>query len=165
MIPHVSIDRYLGVASLAGARTPTAPENTNTNTNTNTCNNVPGLVVQQLQVCQRNPESLLCIKQGARLGIYECQSQFKYERWNCTTSKNYTVFGEVLRKGMYAYFKHIFIFQSCFIYSITSLLCPSMTLPPRLLPRYFQVQKSIFYIFFCIILPQFISIPLYNASV
>lgn len=45
------------------------------------------------------------------MGIYECQRQFRYERWNCTTSKNYTVFGEVLRKGTK---------ETAFIYAVLS---------------------------------------------
>lgn len=81
------MDRYLGVASLAGS----APETV--------CSEVPGLVLAQQEVCQKNPESLFCISEGARRGILECQQQFKYERWNCTTSTNQKVFGPVLKKG------------------------------------------------------------------
>ncbi|XP_041347843.1 protein Wnt-16-like [Gigantopelta aegis] len=90
---------YLGVASLAGAL------------HDNTCNEVPGLVIQQLEVCKNNPESLLCVSEGARRGIIECQAQFKYERWNCTTDSNHTVFGPVLKRGTK---------ETAFIYSILS---------------------------------------------
>ncbi|GFO01936.1 protein wnt [Plakobranchus ocellatus] len=79
---------YLGIASLAGS------------VQDDTCNQVPGLVQQQLQVCRENPESLHCISEGARRGILECQSQFRFERWNCTTQRNYTVFGPILRKAL-----------------------------------------------------------------
>lgn len=64
-----------------------------------TCKAVPGLVFKQLEVCENNPESILCISQGARRAIMECQSQFKNERWNCTTNKNQTVFGQIIAKG------------------------------------------------------------------
>lgn len=66
-----------------------------------TCDSVPGLVDLQQQECLKNPESLLCVSQGAKAAITECQKQFQFERWNCTTSTNYSVFGPVLRKGEY----------------------------------------------------------------
>ncbi|XP_053377398.1 protein Wnt-16-like [Mercenaria mercenaria] len=76
-----------------------------------TCAEVPGLVSPQIEVCKNNPESLLCISDGARLGISECKFQFRNERWNCTTNTNYTVFGDVLRKGTR---------ETAFIYAILS---------------------------------------------
>ncbi|RUS78297.1 hypothetical protein EGW08_013932 [Elysia chlorotica] len=90
---------YLGVASLAGS------------VRDDKCNELPGLVQEQLQVCRENPESLLCISEGARRGILECQSQFKNERWNCTTQRNHTVFGPILRKGTR---------ETAFIYAVLS---------------------------------------------
>ena len=88
--PLIHFSRYLG---LSAATSPVVHQENET------CDEVPGLVFQQLEVCKKNPESLLCISEGARLGIRECQYQFRNERWNCTTSTNYTVFGDVLRKG------------------------------------------------------------------
>ncbi|XP_059172545.1 protein Wnt-16-like isoform X2 [Physella acuta] len=90
---------YLGVASLAGSL------------HDSSCNEVPGLVHQQLQVCKDNPQSLMCISEGAKRGILECQSQFRFERWNCTTQKNYTVFGPILRKGTR---------ETAFVYAVLS---------------------------------------------
>ncbi|KAK3797887.1 hypothetical protein RRG08_052486 [Elysia crispata] len=90
---------YLGVASLAGS------------VHDDKCNELPGLVQEQLQVCRENPESLLCISEGARRGILECQSQFKFERWNCTTQRNHTVFGPILTKGTR---------ETAFIYAVLS---------------------------------------------
>lgn len=81
------VSRYLGVASLAGSL------------HDDTCSEVPGLVHEQLQVCKDNPQSLLCISEGAKRGILECQDQFRFERWNCSTQRNFTVFGPVIRKG------------------------------------------------------------------
>ncbi|KAK2161575.1 hypothetical protein LSH36_114g01024 [Paralvinella palmiformis] len=80
---------YLGVASIG----------LDSNPSPHICNLVPGLVYQQLRVCQDNPEAMPCVSLGAKLGIIECHDQFKYERWNCTTSSSYTVFGPVLEKG------------------------------------------------------------------
>ncbi|CAG2228230.1 WNT16 [Mytilus edulis] len=78
---------------------------------TEKCNTVPGLVLEQLDLCQRNPESLLCVSEGARQAIHECQNQFRFERWNCTTSQNYSVFGPIMTKGTR---------ETAFIYSILS---------------------------------------------
>ena len=80
--------RYLGMSSVGIEQ------------QTEKCNAVPGLVSQQLNLCQNNPDSLLCVSEGARQAILECQNQFKFERWNCTTSQNYSVFGPIMTKGM-----------------------------------------------------------------
>ena len=48
------------------------------------CGRLPGLVLQQLDVCRRNPLAMPCVGLGARLGLVECQFQFQYERWNCS---------------------------------------------------------------------------------
>ena len=48
------------------------------------CGRLPGLVLQQLNVCRRNPLAMPCVGLGARLGLVECQYQFQYERWNCS---------------------------------------------------------------------------------
>ncbi|KAK0051883.1 protein Wnt-16, partial [Biomphalaria pfeifferi] len=90
---------YLGVMPLAG--TP----------HDDVCSEVPGLVDQQLQVCKDNPQSLPSISEGARRGILECQSQFRFERWNCSTEQNYTVFGPALKKGTR---------EAAFVYAILS---------------------------------------------
>jgi Na+-transporting NADH:ubiquinone oxidoreductase subunit NqrF len=41
------------------------------------------------------------VKEGAEMAIRECQHQFKYRKWNCTTinKKNEPVFGNALNKG------------------------------------------------------------------
>jgi hypothetical protein len=38
---------------------------------------------RQKELCKRKPYLLPSIREGARLGIQECRSQFRYERWNC----------------------------------------------------------------------------------
>lgn len=62
------------------------------------CSNLP-LSSKQKDVCKRKPYLLPSIKDGARLGISECQSQFRHERWNCSTSKQPSVFGYELNSG------------------------------------------------------------------
>lgn len=90
---------YLGVSSI------TAPKE-------NSCSNFPGLVDKQKNLlCIQNPQALKSVSEGAKKAIYECQAQFRNERWNCTLSSNYSIFGHVLRKGTR---------ETAFIYSILS---------------------------------------------
>ncbi|CAL8324167.1 unnamed protein product [Lota lota] len=62
----------------------------------------------QKELCRKRPFLLPSIQAGARLGLAECQTQFKHERWNCTTSKDFngskdskdfSVFGYELTSG------------------------------------------------------------------
>ncbi|XP_006751730.1 protein Wnt-16, partial [Leptonychotes weddellii] len=46
------------------------------------CANLP-LNSRQKELCKRKPYLLPSIGEGARLGIQECRSQFRHERWNC----------------------------------------------------------------------------------
>uniref|UniRef100_A0A8C0QCA7 Protein Wnt n=1 Tax=Canis lupus familiaris TaxID=9615 RepID=A0A8C0QCA7_CANLF len=43
----------------------------------------PALSGRQQELCRRKPHLLPSIGEGARLGIQECRSQFRHERWNC----------------------------------------------------------------------------------
>uniref|UniRef100_A0A8C9UNU6 Protein Wnt n=1 Tax=Spermophilus dauricus TaxID=99837 RepID=A0A8C9UNU6_SPEDA len=67
--------RWLGIASFG------VPEKLG-------CANLP-LNSRQKELCKRKPYLthkmylLPSIREGARLGIQECRSQFKHERWNC----------------------------------------------------------------------------------
>lgn len=81
----------MGVASLG----------TKTSSVTPSCNSVPGLSTQQLRMCEMKPDVIPSVSQGAEIGIKECKQQFLFERWNCTTSKDPTVFGRVLDIGEY----------------------------------------------------------------
>ena len=80
--------RYLGMAA-AGAPRPHSDQ----------CGAVPGLVYQQLRLCHENPGAMPYVGQGVGMSIAECQHQFRYERWNCTTTSNTTVFGQVLAQS------------------------------------------------------------------
>ncbi|KAJ8261697.1 hypothetical protein GJAV_G00157290 [Gymnothorax javanicus] len=62
------------------------------------CTNLP-LTSKQKDICKRKPYLLPSIKDGARLGISECQTQFKHERWNCSTTRQQSVFGYELTSG------------------------------------------------------------------
>ncbi|RWS29971.1 Wnt16 like-like protein [Leptotrombidium deliense] len=75
------------------------------------CATVPGLVSQQLRVCEAHPNAMLGVSEGARRGIVECQQQFKNERWNCTPEGEFEVFGHTLQRGSR---------ETAFLYAITS---------------------------------------------
>ena len=63
------------------------------------CNSA-GLVKEQRQFCQENPDISVQIGKGAKHGIDECQKQLKQEVWNCSTvAGDVSVFGKVLRTG------------------------------------------------------------------
>lgn len=64
------------------------------------CNNIAGLVNYQRQLCRENPDVMVSTGKGAKLGVEECQRQFKDQRWNCSTvARDVSVFGKVMRRG------------------------------------------------------------------
>ena len=66
------------------------------------CNHdIAGLDKLQRQLCRENPNVMVSIGKGAKLGVEECQKQFKDQRWNCTTmERDVSVFGKVMKKGI-----------------------------------------------------------------
>lgn len=64
------------------------------------CDNIPGLVNDQRQLCQRHPDLMQVIGNGAKEWITECQHQFRHHRWNCSTmDRDHTVFGKVMLRS------------------------------------------------------------------
>ncbi|XP_028275137.1 protein Wnt-16-like [Parambassis ranga] len=63
------------------------------------CVNLP-LSPRQRELCRRKPFLLPSIQDGARLAVAACQSQFRHERWNCSTTKEPPVFGHELTSGV-----------------------------------------------------------------
>lgn len=64
------------------------------------CGSIPGLVPKQLRFCRNYVEIMPSVAEGVKIGIQECQHQFRGRRWNCTTvSDNLAIFGPVLDKG------------------------------------------------------------------
>ncbi|XP_045117622.1 protein Wnt-16-like isoform X3 [Portunus trituberculatus] len=87
-------------------------QNVSTATAVSICQHLPGLVQQQVAVCQNHPDAIRSVSDGARLGINECQYQFRNERWNCTTGADIDYpFGFTLRRGSK---------ETAFIYAVTS---------------------------------------------
>ncbi|XP_070191739.1 protein Wnt-2b-like [Littorina saxatilis] len=55
---------------------------------------------------------MVSLAEGARLGVEECQYQFRSQRWNCTTlSRDASVFGKVMLKGSR---------EAAFVYAISA---------------------------------------------
>uniref|UniRef100_A0A8C4THB9 Protein Wnt n=1 Tax=Erpetoichthys calabaricus TaxID=27687 RepID=A0A8C4THB9_ERPCA len=62
------------------------------------CDNIPGLANKQRQLCQKYPDIMQSIGEGAKEWIRECQHQFRHHRWNCSTlDRDHTVFGRVMQ--------------------------------------------------------------------
>ncbi|XP_047482319.1 protein Wnt-16-like [Penaeus chinensis] len=113
-IVHAGNWMYLGVVGV----TPMLPQgdqevqNVSTSSAVSICQHLPGLVQQQVAVCQSNPDTIKSVSAGARRGINECQYQFRNERWNCTTGVDLDVpFGDTLKRGSK---------ETAFIYAVTS---------------------------------------------
>ena len=54
---------------------------------------LPGLSAGQLKLCQLYADHMSAVSKGARIGMVECQWQFRYQQWNCSIVNNQTVFG------------------------------------------------------------------------
>ncbi|GFR28992.1 protein Wnt-6 [Trichonephila clavata] len=51
------------------------------------CRKTRRLRGKQALICKKEPEVVTAIGEGSKLGIHECQHQFRFRRWNCTTTK------------------------------------------------------------------------------
>ncbi|XP_076322961.1 protein Wnt-4-like isoform X1 [Tachypleus tridentatus] len=74
----------------------------------NYCKKLHYLVEKQQELCGLNYNILMTVGRGAKMGIEECQFQFRMSRWNCSTFNNTpTVFGGVInvksREKAYVY--------------------------------------------------------------
>ncbi|XP_041955196.1 wingless-type MMTV integration site family, member 2Bb isoform X2 [Alosa sapidissima] len=76
------------------------------------CDNIPGLVNKQRQLCQRHPDIMQSIGEGAKEWVRECQHQFRHHRWNCSTlDRDHSVFGRVMQRSSR---------EAAFVYAISS---------------------------------------------
>ncbi|XP_043825079.1 protein Wnt-2 isoform X3 [Dromiciops gliroides] len=76
------------------------------------CDNVPGLVSRQRQLCHRHPEVMRSIGLGVAEWTAECQHQFRQHRWNChTLDRDHNLFGKVLLRSSR---------EAAFVYAISS---------------------------------------------
>ncbi|XP_038054103.1 protein Wnt-2b-A-like [Patiria miniata] len=77
------------------------------------CDNIPGLVGKQRDLCRNYPDVMVSIGRGAREGVKECQYQFRSGRWNCSTmDRDTSVFGKVMLKKASR--------EAAFVYAISS---------------------------------------------
>ena len=66
------------------------------------CSSLDGLTPGQAKLCELYSDHISAISKGARIGIVECQWQFRYQQWNCSTVSNETVFGpSILNTGKF----------------------------------------------------------------
>ena len=64
------------------------------------CDNIPGLVNKQRQLCRQHPKVMQAIGAGMKDWIAECQYQFKNHRWNCQTmARDHNLFGRLLLRS------------------------------------------------------------------
>ncbi|KAG7330739.1 hypothetical protein KOW79_004708 [Hemibagrus wyckioides] len=73
------------------------------------CRKTKRLGSKQADLCQNHPEIVSEVVKGARLGVRECQYQFRFRRWNCTSHNKY--FGKILQQD---------IRETAFVYAITA---------------------------------------------
>lgn len=60
------------------------------------CGQVRGLSPGQTKLCQLYQDHMASVSRGAQMGIHECQWQFRFRRWNCSTVADSSVFGPVV---------------------------------------------------------------------
>lgn len=65
-----------------------------------------------MKLCELYSDHVSAIAKGARVGIVECQHQFKNSQWNCSTVSNETVFGPSIT--------NIATRESAFVHAISS---------------------------------------------
>lgn len=61
------------------------------------CRKTKRLAGKQAELCQTEPEIVNEVAKGAKMGVRECQYQFRSRRWNCTGHNKY--FGKILQQG------------------------------------------------------------------
>lgn len=70
------------------------------------CTQIPGLSPGQSKFCLLYLDHMKTVSNGAKLGISECQWQFLYSRWNCSTVQDSSVFGRVVNTRKYFIFDY-----------------------------------------------------------
>lgn len=55
------------------------------NGNDITCGGIPGLSKEKRELCYINPDATMAAVKGLQMAISECQYQFMWHRWNCSS--------------------------------------------------------------------------------
>uniref|UniRef100_A0AAU7EBU1 Protein Wnt n=1 Tax=Terebratalia transversa TaxID=34513 RepID=A0AAU7EBU1_TERTR len=94
------------------------------------CGDIPGLIGRQRKLCRNNPNVMLSLREGALIGINECQWQFRHSKWNCSTlEKDSSVFGKLMLKVGSQEAAFVYAIQSAgAVYGITKA-CSTGQLP------------------------------------
>nr|CAD7257631.1 unnamed protein product [Timema shepardi] len=83
-------------------------------TRSTVCKTFPGLSKEQLELCHRYPDVTMTAVEGLQMAVDECQYQFQWHRWNCSSlsTKNKNPHSSVLLQKGYR--------ESAFAYAISS---------------------------------------------
>lgn len=84
------------------------------------CDNIPGLINKQRQLCRQHPKVMQAIGAGIKNWIGECQHQFRNHRWNCNTmAREHNLFGRLLHRSK----AQVYCFKSNGCLHIEYVLC------------------------------------------
>ncbi|VDN57673.1 unnamed protein product [Dracunculus medinensis] len=109
------------------------------------CERLPGLNPIQITICHQHPFAMPSVGRGARDSVIECQTQFKYERWNCSERINRnpnssaTGFQDLLGRTMRAGIVHA-VTKGCSTGNLTECGCDNQ---PGV-QRYTDLDQSLF---------------------
>ena len=70
------------------------------------CGGIPGLTKEQRELCNVNPDVTVAAVKGLQMAISECQHQFMWHRWNCsslTASSRTQQSNVLLQRGTFEY--------------------------------------------------------------
>lgn len=95
------------------------------------CRKAKRLAGKQAELCQTQPEIVSEVAKGARLGVKECQYQFRYRRWNCTSHNKY--FGKILQQGEWGNNGCALLVHKLPTYASFSVFQPLLTQPVPML--------------------------------
>ena len=74
------------------------------------------LTVLQRRFCKENIELMPSVIKGSMLALKECQHQFRWRRWNCSTINKWkkrqgSPFGLALKSGMFPFWIFVMVFN------------------------------------------------------
>ena len=88
------------------------------------CENIPGLVRRQRILCERHPDLMTAVAEGALISVRECQRQFRNARWNCSTiPRDVSVFGRHVLRSKYLFMLKTLVSDLHWFYIIFSIFC------------------------------------------
>ncbi|XP_072937271.1 protein Wnt-10a [Epargyreus clarus] len=113
IFPAVIIVLLVLFSSMASSRDNLLPHNLNLNSAL-TCRLVGGLTREQRSVCHEAADTAAVAFEGLQLAVKECQHQFRWHRWNCsslTTKSSNPHASAIMKRGFR---------ESAFLYALTA---------------------------------------------